>query len=150
MTPVMGNDFGRVGTNTVLDIDKELAALAPRGATALLFASQRIAPEPGVVARSPEQMWQVLRPGDGVTLTDGASSHYTHVFGFEAGRNYVLFADRWPERFLVREATMVPHPSGKKLVRMSRQQFEEYASVDTSKPASCGRVKSGQFGVGTG
>jgi tetratricopeptide (TPR) repeat protein len=88
-----------------------------------------------VVPVSRERLWQLVRPGDVVEVSDDLNSHVASVLSVDRSLGTIRFADPWPEEFLLlpgrnalgAEARIAPYGRTRKMVSVTRGEFMEAA-----------------------
>lgn len=58
-------------------------------------------PDVEVVTVPPDRLWDLVRPGDVVELSDGLSSHVTTTWSIDRAAGTIRFLDAWPDQFLL-------------------------------------------------
>jgi TPR repeat protein len=87
--------------------------------------------EQNAYAFTKEKLWNVLRPGDYVLISDNLTHHYTPIFKVDRENNYIYFIDMWPDQlFLLKDlnrkkirAKNIDWKYGVKLSKISKNDF---------------------------
>lgn len=82
------------------------------------------------------RLWDLVRPGDYVALTDGINAHVTMVWSVDRETGTIRFIDWWPDEFLLLpglnvlgiEATVEPLGRTRHLIAVGRDDFIASAS----------------------
>lgn len=78
-----------------------------------------------------ERLWDLVRPGDSVELSDGINAHVTYVWLIDRDRGVIRFLDVWPDEFLLLpglnalgiEAKVLPLGQTRRLIEVGRDDF---------------------------
>jgi hypothetical protein len=131
----LAGDFGRRGDDTIYDVHARLEKSLPPIARAVLIQRKDTRPRTGSIMVSASQLFEIVRPGDGVGLFDGRTAHYSMVFSRDVAKGTVTFVDRWPDRMMLLPnqntlgivGKLVPYHWGKHLVKIGRHDLGKVA-----------------------
>jgi TPR repeat protein len=104
----------------------------PAGTTNWVICRKGVSyPDVEVVALPHERLWDVVRPGDQVEISDGMNGHVTTAFSIDRDAGLIRFIDAWPEQFLLKpglnalgiEARVEPYGRTRSLLCVARADF---------------------------
>jgi tetratricopeptide (TPR) repeat protein len=67
----------------------------------VFYRNEFILNGPEAIPVEKEILWELLRPGDTVEISDNINSHLTIVFSINRNTNLIQFLDVWPNEFLL-------------------------------------------------
>ncbi|HEY1302410.1 MAG TPA: tetratricopeptide repeat protein [Vicinamibacterales bacterium] len=78
-----------------------------------------------------ERLWDLIRPGDAVELSDGINAHVSFAWSIDRDRDLIRFLDVWPDEFLLLpgfnalgiEAKTLPLGQTRRLIEARRDDF---------------------------